>query len=61
MNQTDFIGRALTGIICLGFLCAAIFDVLNYVIVKILLFGTFGIVLIYTAVQLYKNENHPKT
>lgn len=61
MNQIDFTGRALTGIIFFGFLCAGIFDVLDYVIVKILLFGTFSVVVSYIALKLYKNENHPQT
>lgn len=59
MNQIDFTGRALTGIICVGFFCAGIFDVLDYVIVKIILFGTFSVVVSYLALRLYKNENHP--
>lgn len=60
MIQIDFIGRALTGIVAIGFLIAGIFDVLDYFIVKFLLFGFFICVVIYMFIRLYKSKNHPE-
>lgn len=60
MVQIDFIGRALTGIVAIGFLIAGIFDVLDYFIVKFLLFGFFICVVIYMFIRLYKSKNHPE-
>ena len=61
MTQINFIARALTGTIVFGFLIAGIFDVLDYLIVKVLLFGTFIFLAIYMFIKLYQNENHPET
>ena len=60
MTKIDFIARALTGIIALGFLIAGIFDVLDYFIVKLLLFLIFISLVIYMFITLYKNETHHK-
>lgn len=60
MNQIDFIGRLLTVITVIGFLLAGIFDVLNNFIVKLLLVGSFVIVVVYLFMTLIQNENHPK-
>lgn len=60
MNQIDFIARALTGIIFFGFLIAGIFDVLDYFIVKLLLFGFFSALVLYMFITLHKNETHQK-
>lgn len=61
MSRMNFIVRTLTGIIVFGFLIAAMFDILDYFIVKYLLFGTFAFVVVFMTIQLYKNENHPET
>ena len=58
MIQINFIARALTGIITFGFLIAGIFDVLDYFIVKLLLFGIFIAIVIYMFITLYQNETH---
>ncbi|MEO5789316.1 MAG: hypothetical protein ACOH2D_09280 [Gelidibacter sp.] len=60
MPSINFIARALTGIIAFGFLIAGIFDVLDYFIVKFLLFGIFIAIVIYIGIILYKNETHHK-
>lgn len=60
MTQIDVIGRTLTGIIAIGFLIAGIFDVLDYFIVKFLLFGFFISLVVYMIIRLYKNKNHPE-
>lgn len=61
MTQIDFIARTLTGILAFGFLIAAIFDVLDYAIVKLLLFIIFGGLTMAMLICLFKNENHPET
>lgn len=61
MARIDFIGRILTGIVGIGFLIAGIFDVLDYFIVKFLLFGTFTCLVIYMFIRLFENENHPES
>ncbi|WP_417369319.1 hypothetical protein [Gelidibacter japonicus] len=61
MDQIDFIGRILSGVVGIGFLIAGIFDVLDYFIVKFLLFGTFIFLVLYMFIRLYENENHPES
>ncbi len=60
MIKADFIARTLTGVVVFGFLIAAIFNVLDYFIVKLLLFLIFSILVIVMFVSLFKNENHPE-
>lgn len=60
MTQIDFIARALTGIIACGFLIAAIFNILDYFIVKLLLFGMFSSIVVGIFFSLLTNENHPE-
>jgi len=60
MTHLNFIARTLTGIIAFGFLFAAIFDVLDYAIVKLLLFILFGGLVTAMFICLYKNKNHPE-
>ncbi|MBJ7881782.1 hypothetical protein [Gelidibacter salicanalis] len=60
MTKINFITRTLTGLIAFGFLMAAIFDVLDYFIVKVLLFGMFSFVVIAMFISLLQNKNHPE-
>lgn len=59
MNEINFIGRALTGITAFGFLFAGIFDVLDNFIIKIFLFASFFVVVVYMFLKLFENKNHP--
>lgn len=61
MTQIDSIARVLTGTIAVGFVMAGVLDVLDYAIVKFLLFGAFIFLAIYVFVILLKKENHPET
>ena len=60
MLQINFIARAISGITSFGFLIAGIFDVLDYFIVKLFLFGIFTFLVVYVSIKLYENEKSPK-
>lgn len=53
-----------TGIITVGFFVAGLFGVLDYFIVKLLLFVGFALLIIYLIVMVTKqsaeNKNHPE-
>ena len=60
MPKIDFMARALTAIIAFGFLIAGIFDVLDYFIVKLLLFAFLIALVVTMFITLYNNETHHK-
>lgn len=61
MAKIDIIARILTGVVGIGFLIAGVFGVLDYFIVKFLLFGTFIFLVLYMLIRLYENQNHPES
>ncbi|MEO8774084.1 MAG: hypothetical protein ABI263_06735 [Gelidibacter sp.] len=60
MSKIDLIARTLVTLVSFGFFIAGVFDVLDYFIVKLFLFGGFSAIVIYMCITLYKNETHRK-
>uniref|UniRef100_UPI004048EBC8 hypothetical protein n=1 Tax=Gelidibacter sp. TaxID=2018083 RepID=UPI004048EBC8 len=58
------IALTFTGIITIGFFVAGLFDVLDYFIVKLLLFISFALLIVYLILMVLKqtseNKNHPE-
>ena len=59
--NTNKLGLLFTGLITIGFLVAGILDILDYIIVKALLFLAFTLLVVYLIIQVLKeaeNKNH---
>jgi len=57
MNNKDALGLICTALITIGFFAAGVFSVLDYFIVKALLFSAFLILFCYVGILIAKSEN----
>lgn len=61
MHFSDFTARTLTGALAMGFFAGGLFGILDYFIVKFLLFSVFAVVAINIAINLFKNKPFQNT
>jgi hypothetical protein len=57
MKTKNALGLICTGLITIGFFVAGVFEVLDYFIIKALLFSAFLLILSYVGIIIAKSEN----